>query len=190
MAKATKKAAKAAKKATKKATKKVKPPVDRLAKDYDQAVTLLNGRRFAKALPLFESIAEAGDSVVGHSAGMYARICRERLSDVTKELKTADDHYNYAVKLLNDRDLDGSKASVERAIKLDSKNADAHYVRAVVAALRSDATQAWKSLGRAIELNPSVRLTARRDSDLAGVVDDSRIASLLEVDNESAEARS
>ena len=191
MAKASKKTAKAVKKkVAKKAAKSAKPAVDRLAKDYDKAVNLLNRRSFAKALPLFEAIADSQESVFTHRARIHVRICQERLSKATAGLKTADDYYNYAVRLLNDRELDEAARIVDKAIKLDAKNADAHYVRAVIGALNSDATRAWKSLGKAIDLNPDIRLTARRDSDLSGVAEDTRIASLLEVDDESTEAES
>ncbi len=182
--------AKPPKKAAKKAVRKALPTsAERLqAEAYAKAVTTFQAGKIKRALDLFEKVAEGPDSGLRHRAHVHIQICRRRTESVRVVLKTAEDHYNYAVKLINDRRIDEARTHLDKALKKASRAGYIHYAKAVAAALGGDRDDAFRSLNRAVELDPKHRLQARRDPDMAAVRDDGRIAELLEGDSPAGDA--
>lgn len=141
---------------------------------------------FAQALKLFEKSSDGPDGPLRHRSKVHARICRQRIGSDTVDLKTADDHYNYAIRLINDRQLDEAVTHLEKALGLTKRPvAHVHYALAVVAALQKDAEQSLAKLRQAIEIDPQQRLIARRDPDFAGIAGSAPIAELLAGDGSS-----
>ncbi len=144
---------------------------ERQAQGYEKAVGFFNSRKFARALGWFEKVAQGPEATLRHRAQVHARICAQRVNATKVKLKTVDDYYNYAVQLINDRELEEAERCLDKALRL-SANADyIHYAASVVQALRGDAASALKSLGRAIELNGRNRVLARTDADLSSLRD-------------------
>ncbi|MEZ5362758.1 MAG: hypothetical protein R2748_10580 [Bryobacterales bacterium] len=154
---------------------------------YAQAVEAFQAGNFKRALGQFETVAEGPDSGLRHRANVHVRICRQRIGSDSIELSSPEDHYNYAVKLINDRRLDDAEQHLDKALKKASGAGHVHYAKAVIAALRRNGDEAFRSLSRAIDLDPKHRLLARRDPDMAGVRDDARIAELLQNDGARAD---
>ncbi|MCB1020025.1 MAG: hypothetical protein KDC27_08855 [Acidobacteria bacterium] len=154
---------------------------------YAQAVQAFQSGNLKRALTQFETVAEGPDSGLRHRANVHIRICRQRIGSDSIELSSPEDYYNYAVKLINDRRLDEAEQHLDKALKKASSAAHVHYAKALIAALRRNGEEAFRSLSRAIELDPKHRLLARRDPDMAGVRDDARIADLLQSDGAGAD---
>ena len=182
----------AAKKAAKAPPPRPVPPVDsaerKQAETYVRAVETFQGGKLKRAVSLFETVAEGPDAGLRHRANVHIQICRRRLESDKVVLKTADDYYNFAVKLINDRDLAEARAHLDKALSKASRAGYVHYAKAVVAALSGDRGDAHRSLSRAIDLDPKHRMQARRDPDLAGVRDDAQIAELLHGDTSAADS--
>jgi tetratricopeptide (TPR) repeat protein len=153
---------------------------------YATAVGAFQAGKYKQALSQFETIAEGPDAGLRHRAHVHIRICRQRTESDTMKLSSPEDHYNYAVKLINDRRLDEAEKHLDQALKKAAGAAYVHYAKAVIAALRKDGEVAFNSLSRAITLDPKNRLLARRDPDMAGIRDDARIADLLQGDGSGA----
>ena len=155
---------------------------ERQVQAYEKAVGFFNSRKFSRALSWFEKAAHGPESTLRHRAQVHARICAQRVHATKLKLKTVDDYYNYAIKLINDRELEGAERCLDKALRL-SANADyIHYAASVVQALRGDAAAALKSLGRAIELNGRNRVLARTDADLSSLRDHPSWAELISSD--------
>ena len=154
----------------------------RQAEVYAHAVEAFQAGKFKRAIGQFETVADGPDAGLRHRAQVHIRICRQRTGAGGVELSTPEDHYNYAVKLINDRRLDEADQHLDKALKKASKAGHVHYAKALVAALRRDGDDAFRSLSRAIDLDPKHRLLARRDPDMAGIRDDERIVELLQSD--------
>ncbi|MBI1357334.1 MAG: hypothetical protein GC160_23580 [Acidobacteria bacterium] len=147
---------------------------------YEQALVSFRSADFRKALKLFEAAAQGPEGGLRHRSNVHARICRQRIGSDTVDLKSADDHYNYAIRLINDRRLDEASVHLEKALRAAQKPpAHIHYALAVTAALNDDSEATLASLRRAIEIDPRQRLLARRDPDLGKVVRSPLIADLL-----------
>ena len=173
----------APKKSTRKTAKRMPPSGERLqAEAYAKAVETFQAGKLKRALALFETVAEGPDAGLRHRANVHIQICRRRTQSDTVELKTADDYYNYAVKLINDRRLDEAETHLDKALKKAARAGYVHYAKALIAALRKNGDDSYRSLSRAIELDPKHRLQARRDPDMAAVREDERIAELLQGD--------
>ncbi|MEX2300310.1 MAG: hypothetical protein WD733_05205 [Bryobacterales bacterium] len=151
----------------------------RQAEYYDKAVTLFNTKKFARALSLLEKTLEGPDATLRHRAQVYTEICRRQISNQKVQLKTAEDYYNYAVKLMNDRRLEEAQRHLQRALQIAPKAGYVHYANAVLSALLGDADSAFGNLKRAIEIDPLNRVLALNDADLASVASHPRIAHLL-----------
>ena len=156
------------------------------AEIYAQAVEAFQAGKYKRALGQFETVADGPDAGLRHRAHVHIRICRQRTESDTVELRTAEDYYNYAVKLINDRRLEDADRHLDQALKKAAGAGHIHYAKALVAALRRNGDEAYRSLSRAIELDPKHRLLARRDPDMAGVRDHERIATLLQGDDPGA----
>ena len=146
---------------------------------YGKAVERLNAGDAAHALPMFQAVADGPDVAIRHRARTFVEVCRRKTEGENLEFGTADERYDYAIRLINDRRLDEAERQLEQALKEDAKAAHVHYALAVAAALQERPEQAYERLKRAIELDPSMRIAAKSDSDLALVSQDARIVALL-----------
>jgi tetratricopeptide (TPR) repeat protein len=157
----------------------------RQTENYERAVQYFNARKFSRALPFMEKAADGPNVTLRHRAHVYADICRRQIGDEKVELKTADDNYNYGVKLMNDRRLEEAERYLQRALRLAPKAGHVHYANAVLAALRGNVDAVFGNLKRAIEIDPLNRVLALNDADLHSVLTHPPIAHLLHQGGES-----
>lgn len=147
-------------------------------KVYAEGVDLLNLRKYSQAATRFGKAADGPNTALVHSASIYLRICRQRMENETQP-KTAEDRYNAAIALINDRRLDEAKRLLGLAVKQEPKGAHVHYALAVASTLSGEVADGVDSLSRAIELDPQSRVLALGDSDLAELRSDQAGADLL-----------
>ncbi len=149
------------------------------SQSFDRAIALFHTREYGKALELFTA-AEAGpNSRMAHSARLHARICERRLAQQAVTLRTPEEHYNYAVALINERKLPEAEKHLRDAIARAPGGDHLYYALALCLALRGDLQGAHANLGRAIKLDPRNRVAARNDPDFAEAARLSPIAELL-----------
>ncbi len=142
---------------------------EKQTKNYEKGVGYFNARKFSRGLRWFQKAVEGPDPTLRHRAQIHARICEQRVNATKPKLKTADDYYNYAVKLINDRELEEAERCLDKALRLSADADYVHYAASIVRALRGDTAAAMRSLERAIELNDRNRLLARTDGDLSSL---------------------
>ena len=146
---------------------------------YGKAVKLFNSKKYSQALKRFEGVAEGPHPSLRHRAGVYVEICRQRLRPSKVRLKTADEHYNYGIQLVNERRLDEAESQFRHALKMQPKAAHVHLASAVLGALSGDIQKTYRSLKKAIDLDPRSRVLALNDADLSPVLNEPSIAALL-----------
>ena len=152
--------------------------------EFDQAVKLFRAQNFREARELFLRATEGPQKEVAHNARTHINMCDRRLAQPGLNLKTLDDHYNYAVERLNAQDLESARRHLGEALNLHAQDghhpADhVYYALAVCAGLGGDARGAYENLKRAIEIDPKNRAAARQDPDFAGVSQQPVIQQLL-----------
>ncbi len=149
---------------------------------YDKAIRAFNSRRFQTAHTLFEKVAAGPDSTFGDRARIHIQICQRQTQTRKVKLKTADEHYNYGIQLINERRFEEASRRIAQALKMQPRAAHVHFAAAVVGALTQDIESTAKSLKKAIDLDPHNRVLALNDADLASVADEPAIAKLLHGD--------
>jgi tetratricopeptide (TPR) repeat protein len=152
---------------------------------FERAVQLLHKRSFRDAKEMFEKARQGPNLEIAANAATHVRMCERRLAAPLPEPKSAEEHYNYAIALINLRDLPKARRHLEIALQMDSRADHVHYAMGVCLALSGDASGAYDSLKRAIELQPRNRMVARQDSDLDGISNQPRISRLLYPERDS-----
>lgn len=128
---------------------------------------------------MFERLTEIPSRDLAERARVYVRICDQRLSRTTLQLKTAEDYYNYAVGLANEGNAEESEQYLLKALKLSPKSDYIYYALATTRALRDDVNGALEHLLKAIELDERNRFQAQNDADFANLLEDPRFTELL-----------
>jgi tetratricopeptide (TPR) repeat protein len=151
---------------------------------FEQAVGLFHGGNFAQAKRLFERAAGGPVREVAHVARVHVRICEKRLGEAAPAPVGVEGLYDYAIALINQRELDAAERHLQQALKL-APNADhVHYALALARGLRGEILLACESLRRAIEIDPRNRAHARNDPDFAEFSHHPQLAALLFPDRE------
>jgi tetratricopeptide (TPR) repeat protein len=146
---------------------------------FEAAMKLFHARDFRQAKERFQQAAGGPERDVANRARLHIAMCERRLGKPDVDLKSAEDHYNYGVAMLNTRNVAEARGHLEKALQMDPEADHIHYALAAALALGGDAPGAFESLRRAIELEPRNRLLARQDADLAHVVNQPPFDSLI-----------
>jgi tetratricopeptide (TPR) repeat protein len=146
---------------------------------FEQGMHLFNARQFQQAGEFFLAAMQGSDRAVAHRAGLHAGICERRLGATGVVLNTPEDHYNYAITLINSRDLAAAQEHLRIALEADPAADHVLYALAACQHLAGDSQAAYENLKRAIDLQPRNRLAARQDPDFAGVAAQIPFARLL-----------
>jgi tetratricopeptide (TPR) repeat protein len=146
---------------------------------FESALELFNHNHWARARTMFERLTANSSPELAERASVYVRICDQRLSRATLQLKTAEDYYNYAVGLANEGNAEESEEYLLKALKLSPKSDYLYYALATTCAMRDDVEGALDYLLKAIELNERNRFQAQNDADFANLLEDPRFTELL-----------
>ncbi|HZS52379.1 MAG TPA: hypothetical protein VFA54_16030 [Bryobacterales bacterium] len=151
-------------------------------KAYDEAMRLFQAHKFERADELFRKATEGPNRTLAHHAQIHSQICQKRLAPPEPKLKTADDHYNYAVTMMNARRLKEAAEHLEMALHMAPQADHLYYALAATEALQGNPQGAYERLKTAIHLQPRNRILARGDADFAGILEYPPLASLLQLD--------
>jgi tetratricopeptide (TPR) repeat protein len=147
--------------------------------NYEAALRAMQERKFEKAKGLLEKLIAGGPRELADRARLHLNNCNQQLNEAASSFKTHEEHFDYAVSLMNAGQYDQARGHLEKILK-QSPNADfAYYGMAVVECLTAQVESSLKNLGEAIRLNPQNRFQARNDSDFQNMADDPRFTELL-----------
>jgi tetratricopeptide (TPR) repeat protein len=102
---------------------------------------------------------------MAHAARAHSRACEQRLARSELKLSTPDDHYDYAVTLINRRQLAPALKHLEEALQTTGDGDHIHYAMAICHGLMGETESAAEHLGRAVAIEPRNRTAARNDPD-------------------------
>jgi tetratricopeptide (TPR) repeat protein len=148
-------------------------------KAFDRGIQLFQKRNFKEAKEMFEKASQGPNREMGSNALSHIRMCERRLAAPPPAPKSAEEHYNYGIALINMRNLDQAREHLTVALEMEPRADHIHYAMGVCLALSGDAAGAYDSLKRAIELQPRNRMVAIQDSDLDAISSQPRINRLL-----------
>ncbi|MCS7313863.1 MAG: tetratricopeptide repeat protein [Bryobacteraceae bacterium] len=154
---------------------------------FEEGVRLFQARQFLEAKTRFARAADGPVAEMAHAARQRVRMCELRLGSQRPELRTAEDRYNYAVLLLNERRWEEAEELLRKALEEQPKGGHLYYALALCLCWRGDMAGAFQSMQRAIELDPNNRITARNDPDFAPFASQRPLADLLKPERNPGE---
>jgi tetratricopeptide (TPR) repeat protein len=170
-----------AQKATpKKAAVPEDPRVAQALQNYEAGLRALQEHKFDKAKPLFQKVLAGPSKELTDRASVHLSICNQHLERSTAtQFKSVEEHYDYAVSLMNVGDYVTAREHIDKLQKQSPKTDFVIYGLAALDCLTGHVEDSLKHLEEALRLNPSLRYQARNDSDFHNLAEDPRFTELL-----------
>ena len=146
---------------------------------YEAALRLMQEGKFDKAQAAFDKMLVAGAGDLSDRARMYSNACLLQGTKKKKSFANHEEHYDYAVSLLNDGHYEDAREEFTLILKENDKADYALYGLAVLSSMTGDSHRCLEHLTEAIRQNPRNRIQARSDSDFQDMADDPRFTELL-----------
>lgn len=147
---------------------------------FEKAMQQFHQRNFKEAKQYFQTAFDGPNRGMAHTARQHFRMCEQRMAAQQPQLQTPEEHYTYAVALLNlRRDLALAEQHLRTAIQGQPGGDHLHYALALCLGLKGDVAGASEAMARAIELRPANRGAARVDPDFREIGQYSPLRDLL-----------
>ena len=146
---------------------------------YEDALRLLQSGKYDKAHTAFTDMLAGSPPDLAASVRMYINACILQINKGKKSFATSEEHFDYAISLLNEGQYDDAREQFEKILSENPSADYAFYGLAVLASMTGDANQCLQHLTEAIRQNPKNRTQARSDSDFQDMADDPRFTDLL-----------
>jgi len=147
---------------------------------YAEAMKRFNKQSYRRAKEVFEKVLTGPSRELADRARVHLVICEQRMQRTAPvHLRSADDHYHFAVSQINAGNYEDARGHLERARKLAPKADHVYYALASVYALTGESDQALALLSQAIKLRPENRYHARHDADFRLLQDEPRFQELI-----------
>ncbi len=158
----------------------VDPRVQAQLRTYEEAMVLSQQQKFAKAKQELEKVVAGPSKELADRARMHLRIVEQRMKPSGEQTaRTAEEHYQRGVTLMNLSHWDEAREHLEKAKRLAPKTDYIIYALAALDCLTGEAESAMANLKVAIQLRPENRYHARNDEDFAFLQEDPRFTELL-----------
>jgi len=155
------------------------PRFAQTVENYEGALRAIQERKFERAKALLQKVIDGPSTELADRAAVHLKLCNQQLARAATAFKTPEEHYDFAVSLMNQGKYDDARAHLEKILKQHPKADYALYGLALLDCLTSKVEDALRHLDEAIRLNPALRFQARNDSDFHNLADDPRFTELL-----------
>jgi len=155
------------------------PRYAQAVQNYEVGLRAMQEHKFDRAKTHLQKVLAGPSKELADRAQVHLQACNQQLEKVATQFKSSEEHYDYAVSLMNVGDYVGAREHLD---KLSKQNPKADYVAYGLAALdclTGHAEDALRHLDESIRLNPALRFQARNDSDFQNLVEDPRFTELL-----------
>jgi len=160
------------------------PPKDDLSfaqavENYEAALRAIQERKFERAKGLLQKVIDGSSTELADRAAIHLKLCQQQVARISTAFKTTEEHYDFAVSLMNQGKYEEARSHLEKILKQNPKADYALYGLAVLDCLTNKVEDSLRHLDEAIQLNPALRFQARNDSDFQNLADDPRFTELL-----------
>jgi len=147
---------------------------------YEAGLRAMQEHKFDKAKPHFQKVLTGPSKELIDRATVHLNICNQHVEKpAVSQFKTAEEHFDYAVSLMNVGDYVGAREHIDRLLKQNPKADYAVYGLAALDCLTGHVEDSLRHLDEALRLNPQLRFQARNDSDFQNLAEDPRFTELL-----------
>ena len=146
---------------------------------YEVAVRLMQEGKYEKAHAAFDKMLASSPPDLADRIRMYINACLLQVAKGKTSFSSHEEHYDYAISLLNDGHYEDAREQFKAILKSNEKADYAFYGLAVLSSITGDTHTCLEHLTEAIRQNPRNRIQARADSDFQDMADDPRFTELL-----------
>ncbi len=169
-----------AQKPTAKKTVAEDPRYTQALQSYESGLRAMQEHKFDKAKPHFQKVVAGPSKELIDRANIHLSICNQHLErSATTQFKTAEEHFDFAVSLMNIGDYVTAREHLEKLLKQNAKADYVVYGLAALDCLTGHVEDSLKRLDEALRLNAQLRFQARNDSDFQNLAEDPRFTELL-----------
>ena len=155
------------------------PRYAQAVQNYEAGLRAMQERKFDKAKTHLLKVVSGPSKELADRAGVYLNNCNQQLEKATNHFKTTEEHYDYAISLMNVGDYVTAREHLDTLSKQVPKADYVAYGLAALNCLTGHIEDSLRTLDQAIKLNPSLRFQARNDSDFQNLAEDPRFTELL-----------
>ena len=155
------------------------PQMTQLLQAYEGGLRAMQEHKYDKAKTQLQKVAAGTNRELADRATVHLNACNQQLERTTNQFKTSEEHYDYAVSLINLGDYVGAREHLDKLSKSVPKADYVAYGLAALDCLTGHVEDSLRNLARAIGLNPALRFQARNDSDFQNLSEDPRFTELL-----------
>jgi len=149
-------------------------------KSYEDGLRAMQEHKFDKAKPHFQKVITGPSKELTDRASVHLNTCNHQLERSTaNQFKSPEEHYDYAVSLMNVGDYVTAREHLEKLHKQAPKADYVIYGIAALDCLTGHVEDALRRLDESLKLNPQLRYQARNDSDFHNLAEDPRFTELL-----------
>jgi tetratricopeptide (TPR) repeat protein len=146
---------------------------------YEAALRLMQEAKYDKAQAAFDKMLAGGAGELSERVRMYSSACMAQMAKGKTAFTSPEEHYDYAVSLLNDGHYEDAREQFLLILKENDRADYAFYGLAVLASMTGDSHTCLEHLTEAIRQNHRNRIQARSDSDFQDMADDPHFTELL-----------
>jgi Tfp pilus assembly protein PilF len=147
--------------------------------NYEAGLRALQEHKFEKAKTQLQKVLSGPNKSLVDRAQVHILTCDKHLDSPALHFKTTEEHYDYAVSLINAGDYVTAREQLEKLLKHDSKAEFVLYGLAALHCLTGHVEESLRTLDEAIQIKPGLRFQARNDTDFQNLAEDPRFTELL-----------
>jgi tetratricopeptide (TPR) repeat protein len=149
-------------------------------KSYEDGLRAMQEHKFDKAKPHFQKVVAGPSRELADRATVHLNTCNQHLErTASTQFKTTEEHFDYAVSLMNLGDYVTAREHLDKLQKQAPKADYVIYGLAALDCLTGHVEDSLKRLDEALRVNPQLRYQARNDSDFQNLSEDPRFTELL-----------
>jgi len=168
-----------AQKTTPKKTASDDPGFAQAVQNYEAGLRAMQEHKFDKAKSHLQKVISGPSRELADRASVHMNACNQQLERVTTQFKSPEEHFDYAVSLMNVGDYVAAREHLEKLSKQVPAADYVSYGLAALDCLTGHVEDSLRHLDAAIRVNPTLRFQARNDSDFQNLAEDPRFTELL-----------
>jgi len=155
------------------------PRFAQAVQNYEAGLRAMQEHKFDRAKAYLQKVVAGPSKELADRASVHLNACNQQVEKTATQFRSPEEHYDYAVSLMNVGDYVGAREHLEKLAKQAPKADYVAYGLAALDCLTGHVEDSLRHLAEAIRFNPALRFQARNDSDFQNLAEDPRFTELL-----------
>ena len=155
------------------------PQLTQMLQSYEGGLRAMQEHKYDKAKTLLQKVASGVNRELADRASVHLNACNLQMERGVTQFKTPEEHYDYAVSLMNIGDYVTAREHLDKLFKQAPKADYVIYGLAALDCLTGHVEDSLRRLDEALRMNSQLRYQARNDSDFQNLAEDPRFTELL-----------